>query len=91
MADKNGPLWEVFIRTRNGMAHRHAGSVHDRQLPPRHRSRRAVYPVLPHVHDAVQYVDRQRGTDAQPRSYPQGEIRPPGKNGTGKRSPCQEA
>ena len=22
------PLWEVFIRARGGMAHRHAGSVH---------------------------------------------------------------
>lgn len=22
------PLWEVFIRARTGMAHRHAGSVH---------------------------------------------------------------
>src|SRR6185312_8483134 len=22
------PLWEVFIRSRNGLAHRHAGSVH---------------------------------------------------------------
>lgn len=22
------PLWEVFIRSRNGMAHRHAGSLH---------------------------------------------------------------
>jgi ring-1,2-phenylacetyl-CoA epoxidase subunit PaaB len=22
------PLWEVFIRARNGLAHRHAGSVH---------------------------------------------------------------
>ena len=28
MTDKNWPLWEVFIRTRNGMAHRHVGSVH---------------------------------------------------------------
>jgi ring-1,2-phenylacetyl-CoA epoxidase subunit PaaB len=28
MSEKNWPLWEVFIRTRNGMAHRHAGSVH---------------------------------------------------------------
>ncbi len=27
-SDQNWPLWEVFIRTRNGMAHRHAGSVH---------------------------------------------------------------
>jgi ring-1,2-phenylacetyl-CoA epoxidase subunit PaaB len=22
------PLWEVFIRARNGLAHRHAGSIH---------------------------------------------------------------
>lgn len=22
------PLWEVFIRSKNGLAHRHAGSVH---------------------------------------------------------------
>lgn len=22
------PLWEVFIRTRNGISHRHVGSVH---------------------------------------------------------------
>ncbi len=22
------PLWEVFIRSRNGLAHRHAGSLH---------------------------------------------------------------
>jgi ring-1,2-phenylacetyl-CoA epoxidase subunit PaaB len=28
MTDRNWLLWEVFIRTRNGMAHRHAGSVH---------------------------------------------------------------
>jgi ring-1,2-phenylacetyl-CoA epoxidase subunit PaaB len=28
MTEKSWPLWEVFIRTRNGMAHRHVGSVH---------------------------------------------------------------
>jgi ring-1,2-phenylacetyl-CoA epoxidase subunit PaaB len=28
MVEKNWPLWEVFIRTRNGMAHRHVGSLH---------------------------------------------------------------
>jgi ring-1,2-phenylacetyl-CoA epoxidase subunit PaaB len=28
MSEQNSPLWEVFIRTRNGLAHRHAGSVH---------------------------------------------------------------
>jgi ring-1,2-phenylacetyl-CoA epoxidase subunit PaaB len=29
-ANKSGdwPLWEVFIRTRGGLDHRHAGSVH---------------------------------------------------------------
>src|SRR5690606_34652145 len=28
MTEKNWPLWEVFIRTRNGLSHRHVGSVH---------------------------------------------------------------
>ena len=28
MSTKNTPLWEVFIRSRNGMAHRHCGSLH---------------------------------------------------------------
>jgi ring-1,2-phenylacetyl-CoA epoxidase subunit PaaB len=28
MSEARWPLWEVFIRSRNGMAHRHAGSVH---------------------------------------------------------------
>ena len=26
--NKDWPLWEVFIRTRGGLDHRHAGSVH---------------------------------------------------------------
>ena len=25
---KSWPLWEVFIRTKNGLSHKHAGSVH---------------------------------------------------------------
>jgi ring-1,2-phenylacetyl-CoA epoxidase subunit PaaB len=25
---KNWPLWEVFVRSRNGLSHRHVGSVH---------------------------------------------------------------
>jgi len=25
---KEWPLWEVFVRSKNGLAHRHAGSVH---------------------------------------------------------------
>ena len=28
MSTPNQPLWEVFIRARNGVAHKHAGSVH---------------------------------------------------------------
>ncbi len=28
MPEQNTPLWEVFIRTRNGLAHKHAGSIH---------------------------------------------------------------
>jgi len=28
MTEKNWPLWEVFIRARNGLNHTHVGSVH---------------------------------------------------------------
>ena len=28
MSTEKIPLWEVFIRARNGLAHRHVGSVH---------------------------------------------------------------
>ncbi len=28
MTEQNIPLWEVFIRSRTGLAHRHVGSVH---------------------------------------------------------------
>ena len=28
MGEQQIPLWEVFIRARNGLAHRHVGSVH---------------------------------------------------------------
>ena len=28
MATPNMPLWEVFIRSRNGLAHKHCGSLH---------------------------------------------------------------
>ncbi len=28
MSEKRMPLWEVFIRSRNGLAHKHVGSVH---------------------------------------------------------------
>lgn len=28
MSKKNWPLWEVFIRSRQGLEHKHAGSLH---------------------------------------------------------------
>jgi ring-1,2-phenylacetyl-CoA epoxidase subunit PaaB len=28
MPTQNTPLWEVFIRSRNGLAHKHVGSLH---------------------------------------------------------------
>ena len=28
MAEQPTPLWEVFIRSRNGLAHKHVGSLH---------------------------------------------------------------
>jgi ring-1,2-phenylacetyl-CoA epoxidase subunit PaaB len=28
MSERQMPLWEVFIRPRNGLAHKHVGSVH---------------------------------------------------------------
>jgi len=28
MSNKNWPLWEVFIRSQHGLAHKHVGSLH---------------------------------------------------------------
>ena len=28
MSSRDWPLWEVFLRSRNGLAHKHVGSVH---------------------------------------------------------------
>jgi ring-1,2-phenylacetyl-CoA epoxidase subunit PaaB len=28
MTEQNMPLWEVFVRARNGLAHQHCGSIH---------------------------------------------------------------
>jgi len=28
MEDKNWPLFEIFIRSKNGLSHKHAGSLH---------------------------------------------------------------
>ena len=28
MSKKNWPLWEIFVRSKNGLEHRHVGSLH---------------------------------------------------------------
>ena len=43
MSEANWPLWEVFIRTRNGMAHRHVGSVHAVDVKMALQNARDVY------------------------------------------------
>jgi ring-1,2-phenylacetyl-CoA epoxidase subunit PaaB len=30
MSEKEWPLYEVFIRSKSGLSHRHAGSIHRR-------------------------------------------------------------
>lgn len=38
MVSKDWPLWEIFIRTKGGLSHKHVGSVHapDSELAMRH-------------------------------------------------------
>ena len=43
MADPTTRLWEVFIRARNGLAHRHAGSVHAADAEMALQAARDVY------------------------------------------------
>ncbi|MXN64327.1 1,2-phenylacetyl-CoA epoxidase subunit B [Stappia sp. GBMRC 2046] len=43
MSEKTTPLWEVFIRSRNGMAHRHVGSVHAADAEMALQAARDVY------------------------------------------------
>ena len=42
-ADSQGALWEVFIRSRSGMAHRHVGSLHASDAAMALRNARDVY------------------------------------------------
>lgn len=43
MSEKNTPLWEVFIRARNGLAHKHAGSIHAADAEMALQAARDVY------------------------------------------------
>jgi ring-1,2-phenylacetyl-CoA epoxidase subunit PaaB len=43
MADQPTTLWEVFIRARNGVSHRHAGSVHASDAEMALQAARDVY------------------------------------------------
>jgi ring-1,2-phenylacetyl-CoA epoxidase subunit PaaB len=43
MTEKHLPLWEVFIRSRSGLAHRHCGSVHAADAEMALQAARDVY------------------------------------------------
>jgi len=43
MAEAPTPLWEVFIRARNGLSHRHVGSVHAADAEMALQAARDVY------------------------------------------------
>ena len=43
MATPNIPLWEVFIRSRNGLAHKHVGSLHATDAEMAVKNARDVY------------------------------------------------
>lgn len=43
MTDGAMPLWEVFIRPRNGLAHRHCGSLHAADAEMALQAARDVY------------------------------------------------
>ncbi|WP_102867288.1 1,2-phenylacetyl-CoA epoxidase subunit PaaB [Pseudovibrio exalbescens] len=43
MSEKLTPLWEVFIRARNGLAHKHAGSIHAADAEMALQAARDVY------------------------------------------------
>jgi ring-1,2-phenylacetyl-CoA epoxidase subunit PaaB len=43
MTEKRLPLWEVFIRSRSGLAHKHCGSVHAADAEMALQAARDVY------------------------------------------------
>ena len=43
MSERNTPLWEVFIRSRNGLAHKHVGSLHAADAEMALQAARDVY------------------------------------------------
>lgn len=43
MSDSEWPLWEVFIRSRHGLAHKHVGSLHATDAKMAVQNARDVY------------------------------------------------
>ena len=43
MAEAPTPLWEVFVRSRNGLSHKHVGSVHAADAQMALQAARDVY------------------------------------------------
>ena len=64
MATPNTPLWEVFIRSRNGLAHKHCGSLHadDATLAIAGRARH-LYPPRRGAFDLGGAVERDHRVD----------------------------
>jgi len=44
MSDKNWPLFEIFIRSKNGLSHKHVGSLHASDAQMAITNARDVYP-----------------------------------------------
>ena len=43
MSKKNWPLWEIFVRSKNGLEHRHFGSLHATDAEMAMENARDVY------------------------------------------------
>ncbi len=43
MSEQQWPLWEVFIRSKQGLDHKHAGSIHAADAPMAIENARDVY------------------------------------------------
>ena len=67
MTEPNMPIWEVFIRARAGLAHRHAGSVHAPDAASQHTDTSMRWKIKRFTNDAL----RQQFVDA---TVPQGHF-----------------
>ena len=60
---KEWPLWEVFIRSRSGLDHRHAGSVHAADAAMALENARDVYDSLSRLRGSALKVAQMMSMD----------------------------